>query len=350
MNTHTHHFTSSLAAEIAAVWGDLQPTPLVRLDPLAERAGVGVVLAKLEGERPLGSFKSLGGMLAGLRALARSLDLPDLQALLATAGAAAAQRLVCASDGNHGLSVAAAARRVGASATIYLPASVDPVRAERITAMGGQVVLVEGTYDDAVAQAEHVAARGEGLLISDTASDPDSRVVRDVMDGYGLITEELNAQMAGARPTHVFVQAGVGGLAAALASGLRGDGRLIVVEPASAACVGLALREGRPMPVEGGLETAAEMLSCGQASAPALRLLLDHGATGVAVDEAQLALGVRMLRAAGGPAATASGAAGIAGLLKVADDPRLRAEHGLSGDSVVLVVVTEGALTTEAGR
>lgn len=349
MNTQTFDFPSSVAAEIAAIWGDLPPTPLVRLDPLARRAGVGAVLAKLESERPLGSFKSLGGMLAGLRAMARSLGLPHIHALLAAPEAAAGQRLICASDGNHGLSVAAAARRVGASATIYLPASVDPVRAERIIALGGRVILVEGTYDEAVEQAEQASARDGCLLIADTASGPDSQVVRDVMDGYGLIAEELNAQTAGARPTHLFAQAGVGGLAAALTR-VRGGGRLIVVEPASAACVGLALRAGKPVPAEGGLETAAQMLSCGLASAPALRVLLHHGAAPVAVDEDQLAAGVQMLGEAGGPAATASGSAGITGLLKVAHDPLLRAEHGLTADSVVLVTVTEGALATEASR
>jgi diaminopropionate ammonia-lyase len=144
----------------------------------------------------------------------------------------------------------------------------------------------------------------------------------------------------------VFVQAGVGGLAAAVAEGLQGvtvdTARLLVVEPESAACVARALEAGRPVQIEGKLHTAAEMLACGLASASAVDVLRKRGARSVRVTERELTEAVAVLRQAGGPATTPSGAAGLAGLLHVAADPALRAEHGLTHESCVLFIATEG--------
>src|SRR5690606_25829096 len=142
--------------------------------------------------------------------------------------------------------------------------------------------------------ARATAMRGDGLLVPDTSDDPDDAAVRDVMRGYALMTDELARQFAAADsfPTHLFIQAGVGGLAAAIADGLapslQAPATIAVVEPAAAACVGRALEAGRIERVEGDLHTAAEMLSCGEASAPALSVLRRHRATGIAVDEARI--------------------------------------------------------------
>ena len=314
----------------------LQPTRLIASPELARRTGVGRVLLKIEADRPLGNFKQLGGMFAGLLALARR-----------PAGAPA--HLICASDGNHGLAVTAAAQSAGAKASVFLPDTVTAVRAERIRGLGGEVVWVAGTYDDAVEAAAAFAARGEGVLIADTAPDPADPVVHDVMAGYAALARELYDQLreAGASPTHLYVQAGVGGLAAALVDSLAetmsGPRRTLAVEPRAAACVAAALRAGRPVQIDGDLHTSAEMLSCGLASAPALEVLRRRGVGSVLVDEDRLAAAVRALGDATGVASTASGAAGLAGLLEVAEQPALRVEHGLTEDSVVLLVVTEGA-------
>jgi diaminopropionate ammonia-lyase len=148
-------------------------------------------------------------------------------------------------------------------------------------------------------------------------------------------------------PTHLFVQAGVGGLAAAMAEGLcdqlESPRRLIVVEPASAACVGHALAMGRPERLPGDLDTCAEMLACGLASASAVPILLKHQARAVVVSEEQLQAAVGSLRDAGGPATTPSGAAGLAGFLHVATEHALRHAHGLDAHSVVLLVATEAS-------
>jgi diaminopropionate ammonia-lyase len=117
----------------------------------------------------------------------------------------------------------------------------------------------------------------------------------------------------------------------------------MTVEPDNAACVATALESGFPRRVEGDLRTDATMLACGAASAAAVRILLHRGARAVTVSEPELASAGRVLQATGGPATTFSGAAGIAGLLRVSDDRRARELHGLDADSCVLLLVTEGA-------
>ena len=325
------------------------PTPLLDLTDLAAALGVAQVLIKDEGRRPLGSFKALGGVYAALRALARAAGLSTAALLDPARARAPLPALVCASDGNHGLAVAAAARLAGAKARVFLPDVVPEARIARVAGKGADVTRIAGTYDEAVRAAAE-AARAEGaLLIADTGENAADPVVADVMAGYGVIAEEILAQRAagGHRPpTHLFVQAGVGGLAAAMAEGLRSlvpQARIVVVEPEGAACVGAALAARAIVTFPGALETSAEMLSCGEASAPALAILLRHRAEALAAPEAALRAAPGFLRAHGGPATTPSGAAGLAGLRLALADPALAERLGLDGESRVLLLATESA-------
>jgi diaminopropionate ammonia-lyase len=339
---------SAIAAELRALDPAYAPTPLIDLSGLAARLGVAQVLAKDEGRRRLGSFKSLGGTYAGLRALARiaRMEIADLLA----ARPEGQPPLITASDGNHGLSVAAAARFAGAPARIFLPGSVPEVRARRIEDQGAAIVWVTGTFDDAV-DAAAAAAREGGILVADTTDDPEDPVVHDVMAGYGVIAAELRDQVEAAghaRPTHFFVQAGVGGLAAAMAEGVAGwlaaPGHVVAVEPEKAACIGPALLAGRPVRVRGDLHTSAEMLACGEASAPALAILRRHRARAITATEAELTEAPRLLYAHDGPATTPSGAAGLAGVMAALSNPAGTGDLGLDQSSRILVLVTERAL------
>ena len=345
--------------DAADIWPDYKPTRLVELPALARGERVGRVFVKLECERPLGNFKAIGGMVAGLRALARVAGVSRLRDLRSAERGFAEPRdaarghhelqsrarelpaLVCASAGNHGLAVAAAARWAGTEATVYLAENANRARAARIEALGARVVWTPGTYDDAVER----ASNSEGLVIADTSGNPEDLVVRDVMEGYQLIARELAAQLK-CHPTHLFVQAGVGGLAAALTEGLRplmqAPQRVLVVEPRAAACVAEALVAGHPVHINGPLSTSAEMLACGLASAPAVRILHEHDASSVLVEDDLLQQAATRLRDANGPSTTPSGATGLAGLLQVSSRERLRDLHQLNEESTVLLVVTEG--------
>lgn len=297
----------------------------------------------------LGSFKSLGGTYAGLRALARAAG-TDLPGLLTTRRPNL-PTLICASDGNHGLAVAAAARVAVAPALIHLHSGVPVARARRIADFGAGIVWVPGTYDDAVDAAAAAALTQGGILVADTSNDPADPVVADVLAGYGVIADEIRGQAAAAQylpPTHIVIQAGVGGLAAAMAEGLHDwmapPAAVIAVEPAAAACLTAALAAGRPVRVAGALHSSAEMLSCGEASSPALAILQRHRAQAVTVSEDQLAAAPRLLQDADGPATTESGAAGLAGLAAIASDPVKAAQTGLGAQSRVLIIISEAAI------
>jgi diaminopropionate ammonia-lyase len=332
---------AAIASELARLSPAYAATPLLDLPLLAARLGVAQVLAKDEGRRMLGSFKSLGGTYAGLRALATAAK-TDISGLIA-ARPAGQPTLLCASDGNHGLAVAAAARFAGAAARVYLHSGVPATRARRIEAQGAEIVWVDGTYDDAVDDAAGAARAGAGILVADTTDDPNDPVVRDVMAGYGVIAKEIRDQVEAAghkRPTHLFVQAGVGGLAATMAEGLAGwlafPGHIVVVEPRTAPCVGAALAAERPIRLEGNLKTTAEMLSCGEASAPAIAVLRQHGVQAISVSEKALAQAPSLLHACGGPRTTPSGAAGLAGAVASRD-----AQPGPGADARILILITE---------
>ena len=322
-------------------------TPLLDLSALAARLGVGRLLAKDEGRRMLGSFKSLGGTYAGLRALAR-LQGTDISGLLA-ARPRDLPALICASDGNHGLAVAAAAKFAGSSARIFLHRGVPAVRARRIEQQGGEIAWVQGTYDDAVDAAAAAARAGAGILVADTTDDPGDPVVGDVMTGYGIIAAEVRRQAEAAGyppPTHLFVQAGVGGLAAAMAEGLKDwmapPAALVVVEPEKSACVAAAFsarprgaHRGRPANRRrNALLRRSECARDGN-PAPAWRPRRD-GFGG------RSAGGTASPAGRGGPATTPSGAAGFAGLCHALSGAS--GNLGLGRDSRVLMVITEGDL------
>jgi diaminopropionate ammonia-lyase len=319
---------------------------LLDLSALAAQLGVAQVLAKNEARRPLGNFKSLGGTYAGLRALARAAE-TDVAGLLRERRSGL-PALICASDGNHGLAVATAARLAGAAAMIFLPEGISKIRVRRIEAQGARIMHVAGTYDDAVDQAAKAAAGDASILVADTVNSADDPIVRDVMAGYEVIAAEAREQIESQghpRPTHLFVQAGVGGLAAVLAQNLHGwmapPARIIVVEPERAACVSAALSRGKVVRLPGDVSTAAEMLSCGEASFLALEILKPLGVDCVSVSENELTDVPGFITAHGGPRTTPSGGTGIAGLRKALQAQPVR--FGLTRDSRVLVVISEGA-------
>lgn len=351
MTIQANHSPNQIAALLQGLSPQYAQTPLLDLPKLAAELGVAQVLAKNEAQRALGSFKSLGGTYAGLQALAHATGMSAEHLLDPARPRAALPPLITASAGNHGLAVAAAAKFAGGPARIYLYPGVPKARVRRIEAQGAEIVWVEGTYDDAVDRAAAAAKAGEGLLVADTSADPDDRPVADIVAGYGVMAAEIRRQVEASgslRPTHLFIQAGVGGLAAAMAAGLSGwlaaPAKIVVVEPAAAACVAAALAEGGVVRIAGRLDTSAGMLACGEASAPALRQLRAVGAEATGVPEAALDEAVAGLAVAGGPATTTSGATGLAGLMMAARSPELRALLALSPGSRVLTIISEMAL------
>jgi diaminopropionate ammonia-lyase len=210
---------------------------------------------------------------------------------------------------------------------------------------------VAGTYDDAVREAARMAAEQGWVVVSDTSWAGYAEVPAAVMQGYRVMADEAFDQWAGPAPTHLFVQAGVGGCAAAVSAHLRARGgaaaAFVVVEPDRAACLLASARRGEPVAVAGALDTVMAGLACGEPSLLAWQEL-DRAATAFMAIPDDAAIGAVRLLAGLGVVAGESGAAGLAGFLLAAADPAARAVLGLDGTSRVLLFSTEGATDPEA--
>lgn len=322
---------------------DYAPTPLRALPGLAGALNLGAVLVKDEGCRfGLGGVKALGAPY-GLQCLIKASGAPP-----------AALTAVAATDGNHGLALAWAATASGCQARIFVGTAVDAVRIARIRAAGAEVEVVAGTYDDAVEAAARAARVPGVLLITDTDTAGDLPVTRAIMAGYSVLAREVHAQTGGqTQPfTHVFLQCGVGGVAAGIAAGLWHLGgrvpRVVLVEPERAASMLASLAAGRPLRIAGALETRMIGLACGEPSRPAWDILqpATFAAMTVGEDDARLAQQT-LATGVGGDTPLYSGDTGIsglAGLCVAAADVQTRAQLGLDDTSRVLLVSSEGPL------
>jgi diaminopropionate ammonia-lyase len=347
-------------------WPGYKPTPLRALSKLTAQAGIAEILYKDEGGRfGIGSFKALGGAYAVLRLLQR--HILDRRYETASARDLAAGRyadltarvtVTSATDGNHGRSVAWGAHTFGARCVIYMPDIVSPGRSRAIEAYGGEVRRVTGSFDDAVRQAAADAAAQGWHVVPDTAPDNRSPATRDVMQGYSLLIDEACSQSA-ALPSHVFVQGGVGGLAAGVCGYLweRYGGErpcLVVVEPENADCHFRSAVAGKPTPAEGPFDSIMGGLACGEISALAWQIL-DFGADAFAAIGDDAAIDCMRLLAEGrhgdGPiVAGESAVAGLAALLLACADGNARSVLRLRPESRVLVLGTEGATDSETYR
>ena len=340
-------------------WQGYAATPLHALPALAQALGVAAVHYKDEGSRfGLGSFKALGGAYAVARLLCRELgarlgrelstqDLltPELRALCAGI------TVTCATDGNHGRSVAWGAQLFGCRCVIYIHATVSEGRKAAIAHYGAEVVRTPGNYDDAVRQADADAKLHGRFVISDTSYPGYMDVPRDVMQGYQLMVQEAAQQLA-QRPTHIFVQAGVGGLAAAVCGYFwERDGSerpvFVVVEPDRADCLTQSAKAGRLTAVTGDIDTLMAGLACGEVSHLAWEIL-EHGTDGFCVINDQAAVEAMRLLAhplGNDPVIVAgeSAVAGVAAAVAACQSDANRQVLGLTADSRILFFGSEAA-------
>ncbi|MFD2740654.1 diaminopropionate ammonia-lyase [Sulfitobacter aestuarii] len=339
-------------------WPGYTPTPLLHLAALAREIGVGEILYKDEGPRfGLGSFKALGGSYAGLRVLQREIsrslgrDVPLAEIRNGEhAAECAAITLVSATDGNHGRSLAWGCQRFGAPCRIYIHAEVSEGRAQAMRDLGAEVIRIDGDYDDSVDLAKSEAEANGWFVVSDTSWPGYALPPRDVMAGYGVMTQEI-CEALETPPTHVFLQGGVGGLAAGVVAGLRqywseDAPRVVIVEPELAACLFESGKTGIATNVAIEEETLMAGLSCGEPSELAWEILVEEASDFLTIPEALVAPGVRLLARPlpGDPAVEAgeSAVAGLAALIAARQDEDLSAQLGLDGDARVLLIGSEG--------
>ncbi|UCB56221.1 MAG: diaminopropionate ammonia-lyase, partial [Thiotrichales bacterium] len=244
----------------------------------------------------------------------------------------------------------------GCDCVIYIHRDVSAGRKQAMEEFGANVIRVDGNYDDSVKQADMDASSHGRIIVSDTSYPGYMDIPRDVAIGYTVMLHEAVEQMQGAVPTHVFIQAGVGGLAASVCAyfwELWGDRRprFIVVEPEQANCLQQSAASGKPVAVEGELETLMAGLSCGEVSLLAWKIL-EHGADDfMTLSEDAVAPCMRLL-ANNVPAIEAgeSAVAGLAAAIVARENPDMASQLGLDQSSLVFVIGTEGATDPDLYR
>ncbi|UWQ62110.1 diaminopropionate ammonia-lyase [Leisingera caerulea] len=344
-------------AEITA-WEGYEATPLVSLAGLAAQIGVGRIDYKHEGPRfGLGSFKALGGSYAALRVLQRELSKQlgqdvSLEEIRKGAhkDACAGITLVSATDGNHGRSLAWGCQRFGAPCRIYIHAEVSEGRAVAMRELGAEVIRIDGDYDASVLLAKKEAEENGWFVVSDTSWEGYTEPPRDVMAGYSVMTREACEAMEQA-PTHVFLQGGVGGLAASVAAALRQfygakAPQVVIVEPELAACLFDSAKAGKATNFAIKEETIMAGLSCGEPSEMAWEILAEEATDFVTIPDSIVAPAVRLLAngETGDPVVEAgeSAVAGLSALIAACQSADMKKTLGLDESSRVLLIGSEG--------
>lgn len=312
------------------------PTSLTTLPALAQELGIAQLFAKDESSRMgLGSFKALGGAFAVAQMICEAADTDDPMDGAAHE-LAAGMTFVTASAGNHGLSVAAGAKIFGAKSVVVLPAAAPEAFVQRISAMGATVKR-SGSYEDSVAEAIRSADEKGWIHLADGSWTGYVEPPALIMEGYTVLAEECRRAFveAGTWPTHVFLQAGVGGLAASLAAHIREvwseQPHIVVVEPDAAPCLLESVKAGK-LTHAGGPDSNMGRLDCKDASMIAFDSLRCDANAFLTISDHDAELASAML-ARHGMVTTPSGAAGLAGLIAVAPGPQSRC----------LIIVSEGS-------
>ena len=343
--------------EITA-WEGYQPTPLYPLNDIAAEIKVDAIYYKDEGPRfGLSSFKALGGAYAAIRVLQREIETRRGTAVSTEdirngklKEDCAAITLVSATDGNHGRSLAWGCQRYGAPCRIYIHAEVSEERAAIMRGFGAEVIRISGDYDESVRLAKDEADKNGWFVVSDTSWPGYSAPPRDVMAGYGVMVSEINYALDEA-PTHVFLQGGVGGLAAGVAAALRyywGDlsPRVVVVEPEYAACLYLSAQRGKAVTFDIETETIMAGLSCGEPSEMAWTVLQEEATDYLTIPDSLVPPMMRMLACPSGDDAPIqageSAVAGLCALIAARGETKLSDKLGLDSRSRILIIGSEG--------
>lgn len=359
----------SVANSISAIadiktWPAYAETPLHSLSQLASDIGVGSIFYKDESQRfGLKSFKALGGAYAVACQLQQTLanklgTRPSVDELLdgSLKGELAQITISCATDGNHGRSVAWGAQMFGCGCVIYIHKDVSEGRKQAMQAFGAEVVRITGNYDESVRLADSEAKAHGRIIVSDTSYEGYMEIPKDVALGYTVMLAEIVEQLETKIPTHIFIQGGVGGLASAVTGyfwDLWGDKRprIIIVEPEQANCLQLSAKAGKPIVVDGDLETLMAGLACGEVSALAWEILKNGADDFLTLSEDTIAPTMQMLANSfdGLPSIEAGESAvpGLAAAMLASQDKNLAASLGLTDQSQVLVIGTEGATDPE---
>lgn len=338
-------------------------TPLTSLEHMSDYLGLNKIAIKDESYRfGLKAFKVLGGSYAIGRYIAQQTgrDIKDLPYDVLTSDALREEfgqaTFFSATDGNHGRGVAWAANKLGQKCVILMPKGSTQTRLNNIKAEGAQATIEDVNYDECVRRAAAMAEKTEhGVVVQDTAWEGYTEIPTWIMQGYGTMASEADEQF-GERPTHVFVQAGVGSLAGAMVGYFANKykdnpPKLIVVEASKAACLykGAVADDGDIRIVDGDMDTIMAGLACGEPNITSWDILRNHVDCFLSCEDSVAERGMRMLAAPlQGDTPVVSGESGavpfgaIATIMKDPAYSELKDALELDENSRILAFSTEG--------
>ena len=334
-----------------------EETPLTALNARAEKLRLGGLWVKDESSRfGLNAFKVLGCSYAMGCLMADRMGIERQDAsydVLKAAAKSGDATFYTATDGNHGRAVAWTARELSQKARVFMPEGTSRERFDNVRAEGAEVTVEPFNYDRCVEKAERECRRDmKGVLVQDTAWEGYEEIPALIMQGYGTMAAEA-AEQLGSLPTHIFLQAGVGSMAAAVTgyfANLDTPPVITVVEPNAAECLYRSAVAGKREAVDGELDTIMAGLACGEVSTLAWEILRAHADFFVSVPDSIAAEGMRLLaKPYDGDGTVVSGESGAVcvGLVEelMTDESlsELRRELGLDQNSRVLCFSTEGA-------
>ncbi|WP_346234781.1 diaminopropionate ammonia-lyase [Lysinibacillus telephonicus] len=342
-----------------------KPTPLAKLDNLAKELNISKVFVKDESYRfGLNAFKALGGSYAIGHYLAERLNInladltydklvsPEVRETLGEL------TFITATDGNHGRGVAWTAKQLKQKSVVYMPKGSSEERLNHIKSEGAEASITDINYDDAVRLAAEHADKNNWVLVQDTAWENYEEIPKRIMQGYITMVLEAYEQLKelDEKPTHIFIQAGVGSLAATVQgffANVYGEDRpiTVVVEPEKANCIfkTAEANDGKLHYVKGDMDTIMAGLACGEPSTLGWEILSDYADAFLSCSDNIAAQGMRILAApikddpkviSGESGAVGVGA--VSEILRRSKYSSLKEQLNINSDSKILFFSTEG--------
>ena len=323
------------AYKIISDWENYAPTPLLLLDKLSTELKLKRIFYKDESKRfHLKSFKALGGSYA-----VEKITKGNKEIVISTATA-----------GNHGRSVAWGSKKLGLKCKIFISEYVSETRAKAMRGFGADVIRVKGNYEDSLNECIKQSNQNNWQIVQDVAWKNYMLVPKLTMAGYSVMMKEISEQINNQKVSHIILQAGVGGMAAAMVAGLarylNHVPQIIIVEPDSAACVLASISTGKIEKISIEKESIMGGMSCGEVSLVPWQILKKSVNYCVTVSDDYIAKTIKCLancelsyeKIIGGECSTP----GIISLIGLCNDAKIRKKINLNEDSNVLLFGCEG--------
>ena len=316
-------------------WDGYSQTPLLQLNKLSKELNLNKIYYKDESKRfNLKSFKALGGAYAVEKVTKGN---KDITVSTATAG-------------NHGRSVAWGAKRLGLKCKIFISEYVSDARGKAMQALGADVVKVKGNYENSLVECIKQSTENGWQIVQDVAWKNYMLVPTLTMAGYSVMMKEIVDQINNDEITHIFLQAGVGGMAGAMVAGaaryLKNIPKMIVVEPDSAACVMKSIKTGKIEKVNITRESLMGGMSCGEPSLVPWRILKKSINNCISLPDDDIGKAMKLFANASFGAdkiiAGENSAPGVISLIASCNDENIKSNLSLNSNSNVLLIGCEG--------